>query len=76
MSTTTVTAIKTPTPIPVLNIPPITSHELTDKARNAITTRVKNVEVFIISNFCKPEFDDCQIQDFLTVLIANSKAKH
>ena len=45
-----VTAIKIPTPIPVLNIPPITLHELTIKTRNATVSRLKNFAVFITLN--------------------------
>ena len=51
MSTTTATAIKMPTPIPVLKIPPITLQELTEKARNAVAIRLKNFEVFMCYYF-------------------------
>jgi hypothetical protein len=48
MSTITATAIKMPTPMPVLKIPLITLHELTDKARNAVRIRLKKFEVFMV----------------------------
>jgi hypothetical protein len=51
MSTITATVIKMPTPTPVLKIPPITLHELTDKARNAAKIRLKSFEVFMARNF-------------------------
>ena len=39
-----------PTPIPILKIPPITLHELTDKPRNKAKIRLKNFEVFMARN--------------------------
>jgi hypothetical protein len=50
MSTITATVIKMPTPIPILKIPPITLHELTDKPRNKAKIRLKNFEVFMARN--------------------------
>ena len=49
-STITATVMKMPTPMPVLKIPPIMLHELTDKPRNKAKIRLKNFEVFMARN--------------------------